>query len=80
MDEKTMQAHINATKIKNISRIVLGDNMTPTWYYSPYPEPYHNVETLYICEYCLGYFACIKLFASYRSRRAGQTFRTLRDV
>ena len=58
MDERTMQAHINATKVKNISRIVFGDNITPTWYYSPYPEPYHNVETLYICEYCLGYFGC----------------------
>ncbi len=58
MDEKAIQAHINATKVKNISRIVIGDNMTPAWYYSPYPEPYYNLETLYICEYCLSYFAC----------------------
>ncbi len=58
MDEKAVQLHINATKVKNILRIVIGDNMTPTWYYSPYPEPYHSVETMYICEYCLSYFAC----------------------
>lgn len=57
MDEKTVQAHISVTKVKNISRIVFGDNMTPTWYFSPYPEPYYNLDTLYICEYCLSYFA-----------------------
>ncbi len=56
MDERTMQAHLNATKIKNIARIVIGDSMTPTWYYSPYPPPCHDLDTLYICEYCLSYF------------------------
>ena len=69
MDEKTMEAHIKATKVKNISRIILGDNMTPAWYYSPYPEPYHNVETLYICEYCLSYFACKILYSIINRQR-----------
>ena len=75
MDEKTIQAHINATKIKNITRIVLGDNMSPTWYYSPYPEPYHNVETLYICDFCLGYFACtFTPHHIHRPRRTSKAF------
>ena len=27
-----------------------------TWYYSPYPEPYNQLEKLYVCEFCLKYF------------------------
>lgn len=64
MDEKSLQLHINATKIKNISKIIFGDQITSAWYYSPYPEPYSNVETLYICEYCLSYFSRISLYIS----------------
>lgn len=56
MDEKQKQAHYNATKIKNISKIQFGEKCMPAWYYSPYPEPYHTMGTLYICEYCLNFF------------------------
>lgn len=27
-----------------------------TWYYSPYPKGYHNIEFLYICQFCLSFF------------------------
>jgi hypothetical protein len=26
------------------------------WYYSPTPEPYHDLYTLYCCEFCFGFF------------------------
>lgn len=45
------------TKIRNIDSITLGTHTIKTWYYSPYPHPYHDMSHLYICEYCLKYFA-----------------------
>lgn len=27
-------------------------------YFSPYPEPYHHIDCLYICHYCLSFFKC----------------------
>jgi hypothetical protein len=27
-----------------------------TWYYSPFPFGYHNVECLFFCEFCLSFF------------------------
>jgi histone acetyltransferase MYST1 len=47
--------HHELTKVKNIGQIVMGDYLIEAWYYSPFPPPYHEVETLYICEYTLKY-------------------------
>jgi hypothetical protein len=40
--------HHEITKVKNIGQIVMGDYLVEAWYYSPFPPPYHEVETLYI--------------------------------
>eukprot|EP00830_Metopus_es_P000219 TRINITY_DN10270_c0_g1_i1.p1 TRINITY_DN10270_c0_g1~~TRINITY_DN10270_c0_g1_i1.p1 ORF type:complete len:196 (+),score=53.81 TRINITY_DN10270_c0_g1_i1:73-660(+) len=61
MNEKQIELHNNYTKIKYITQIIFGDIPTPTWYYSPYPEPFHNLDTLYICEYCLHYLSLIHI-------------------
>lgn len=47
--------HHEITKVKNIAQIVMGKYLVEAWYYSPFPPPYHQAETLYICEYCLKY-------------------------
>jgi histone acetyltransferase MYST1 len=57
LDEKHIELHEQATKIKTIPRIEFGKFSCEAWYYSPYPNEYHNIDTLYICEYCLKYFA-----------------------
>ncbi len=41
------------TKVRNIQKIELGRFVVDTWYFSPYPEEYANVEKLYMCEFCL---------------------------
>jgi len=46
--------HEEITKVKNISKIVLGDWEVEAWYFSPYPEEY-NQDTLLVCEFCLKY-------------------------
>ena len=48
--------HRELTKIRNIDSITLGDQKMLTWYYSPYPYPFHDMPHLFICEHCLRYF------------------------
>lgn len=57
LDEKNIEMHEAATKIKTIPWIEFGKFTCEAWYYSPYPDEYHNIECLYICEFCLNYYA-----------------------
>lgn len=56
LDKQSRLYHEEATKVRTISSIRFGNHKSETWYYSPYPEPYHNIECLYICEYCLSFY------------------------
>jgi hypothetical protein len=47
--------HEETTKVKNIETIVMGSWLVAAWYYSPFPAEYSDVETLYVCEFCLSY-------------------------
>jgi histone acetyltransferase MYST1 len=49
--------HKEVTKVRNIEEITIGSFTIRAWYYSPYPPPYHDHPHLYICEFCLMYFA-----------------------
>ncbi|CDR94562.1 histone acetyltransferase protein, putative [Babesia bigemina] len=56
MDEEYLREHEMNTKLKTIQRIKLGPYLVDAWYFSPYPKPYQNLDTLYICEFCLLFF------------------------
>ena len=56
LDESSRLAHEEATKVKTISQIEFGKYISDTWYYSPYPDPFHDLDCLFICEYCLSFF------------------------
>lgn len=47
--------HEAITKVKYIDKLRFGKFEIDTWYFSPYPEEYGKVGTLYVCEYCLRY-------------------------
>ena len=47
--------HEETTKVKNIEKIVMGNWEVEAWYYSPFPSEYSEIETLYVCEFCLSY-------------------------
>ncbi len=47
--------HEEITKVKNIQKVEVGWFEMNTWYFSPYPEEYSDVDKLYICEFCLKY-------------------------
>ena len=55
-DDKQLRDHIEKTKIKTINKIRFGEHITDTWYYSPFPDGYHDIDCLYFCEYCLSFF------------------------
>ena len=56
MDAQSLAAHELATKYKTIDMIEMGKYRCETWYYSPYPEGYQNIECLYLCEFCLSFY------------------------
>ena len=58
--------HEEITRVKNISRIVMGGWEVEAWYFSPFPAEY-NVEVLYVCEYCLKY---MRLRRTYHRHKA----------
>lgn len=59
--------HHEITKVKNISQIVMGNHLVEAWYYSPFPPPYHQAETLYLCEFCLKYMRKPQYFLKHRA-------------
>lgn len=56
MDQNARKEHEEATKVKTIMRIQFGEYSSETWYYSPFPDGYHNIDTLYFCEFCLNFY------------------------
>lgn len=54
--EQLEREHEEATKVKNIQKIVLGRYEIDAWYFSPYPDEYaQGIDRLFICEKCLKY-------------------------
>lgn len=56
LEKNARRDHEEATKVKTITRIKFGEFMAETWYYSPYPDGYHNIDCIYYCEYCLSFY------------------------
>jgi GNAT superfamily N-acetyltransferase len=56
LDKAQIIAHEEATKVRTIDEIVMGNYRCCTWYFSPFPEEYHNVKILYFCEFCLNFY------------------------
>jgi histone acetyltransferase MYST1 len=54
--------HEETTKVKNIEKIIMGTWEVEAWYYSPFPEAYSELETLYVCEYCLTYMKKLRTY------------------
>ena len=59
--------HEETTKVKNIETIVMGSWLVAAWYYSPFPAEYSDVETLYVCEFCLSYMKKRKTLKKHRA-------------
>lgn len=56
MDASALRVHEECTKVKNVTEIELGRYVIDTWYFSPFPSEYDDVERLFFCEFCLNFF------------------------
>ncbi|EAX87884.1 MOZ/SAS family protein [Trichomonas vaginalis G3] len=53
---------------RNIEYLRMGDYHYKCWYFSPVPEPYFDLETLYCCEFCLRFFSTLDEYEDHCSR------------
>lgn len=56
LDQSCIKSHEEATKFKTIGEIEMGQFRCETWYFSPYPEGYHNRKVLFLCEFCFNFY------------------------
>ena len=51
------QNQAEISRIRNISKVQFGKYDLFPWYFSPYPESFTQEDLIYICEFCLCYYA-----------------------
>ncbi|KAH7649578.1 histone acetyltransferase [Cryptosporidium bovis] len=56
MDHSALLDHEETTRLRTIGRVRIGKFLLNTWYFSPFPDEYQNVDILHFCEYCLTFF------------------------
>ena len=61
-EEMEFVASVSATfkqpkihEVRNIEHIEMGEYAIRTWYFSPYPRPFNQLDKMYICPRCLRY-------------------------
>ncbi|KAK0119826.1 Histone acetyltransferase [Cadophora gregata] len=62
------QNQAEISRIRNISKVQFGKYELYPWYFSPYPEAFTQEDLMYICEFCLSYFADSKSFTRHRHK------------
>ncbi|KAI8090041.1 acyl-CoA N-acyltransferase [Halteromyces radiatus] len=55
-------------RVKNLDKIQMGQFEVEPWYFAPYPQEYAYCDTLYICEFCLLYWASHRQLERHRRR------------
>jgi histone acetyltransferase MYST1 len=72
LDLATLKEHEEATKVKNINRVVMGRWQMETWYFSPFGKEYDGTDVLYVCEFDLNFFARREQLERYLSTKCRQ--------
>ncbi|KAJ2723217.1 Histone acetyltransferase [Coemansia sp. Benny D115] len=62
------QSTSEVARMKNLNIIEMGEFQVEPWYFSPYPIEYAYIPILYICEFCLCYYANHTQYARHRSK------------
>ena len=63
----TQSAH-EISRVRNLTEIQFGKHVVEPWYFTPYPIEFTEEETVYICEFCLSYFANTRRFQRHRAK------------
>lgn len=62
------QSHSEISRVKNLDRIQIGRHVVEAWYFSPYPVEYAHTPILYVCEFCLSFYASEKQIERHRKK------------
>lgn len=62
------QNQTEISRVRNLDKIQMGKFEIEPWYFSPYPQEFTDVDNVFICEFCLGYFGGPKEFERHRSK------------
>ncbi|KAI9665522.1 MAG: Histone acetyltransferase [Alyxoria varia] len=62
------QNQAEISRVRNLTRIQMGQHEIEPWYFSPYPSEFCESDLVYICEFCLGYFPEYKPFERHRKK------------
>lgn len=62
------QNHLEVSRVRNLSSVVLGEYIIEPWYFSPYPIELTEEDVIYICHFTLSYFGSKKQFERFRSK------------
>ncbi|KZO93105.1 putative ESA1-histone acetyltransferase [Calocera viscosa TUFC12733] len=61
-------SHQHEARVKNLVKIEIGRHIIEPWYFSPYPKEFSYTPVLYICEFCLRYWASETQFRRHRTK------------
>ena len=56
INKADVKIHEEITKLRTIEEIIMGNYRCCAWYFSPFPEEYQYIKTLYFCEFCLNFY------------------------
>ncbi|KAI9851846.1 MAG: Histone acetyltransferase [Thelocarpon superellum] len=62
------QSQTEISRVRNLSRVQMGKFEMEPWYFSPYPLDFTEEDVVYICEFCLSYFAEERPFERHRDK------------
>ncbi|KAI9713219.1 MAG: Histone acetyltransferase [Bogoriella megaspora] len=62
------QNQTEISRVRNLLKIQMGEAEIEPWYFSPYPVEFTELDMVYICEFCLGYYGEEKSFRRHRHK------------
>ncbi|KAJ2617141.1 Histone acetyltransferase [Coemansia sp. RSA 1365] len=62
------QSTSEVARMKNLNVIEMGQYQVEPWYFSPYPLEYAHTPILYICEFCLCFYANKTQYTRHRAK------------
>ncbi|KAI9757578.1 MAG: Histone acetyltransferase [Chaenotheca gracillima] len=62
------QNQAEISRVRNLSKVQMGDSEMEPWYFSPYPLEFTEEDMVYICEFCLSYYAAERQFERHRAK------------
>lgn len=62
------QNQTEISRVRNLTRIQMGEFEMEPWYFSPYPSSFSDADLVYICEFCLSYAPSLTQFTRHRAK------------